>query len=173
MIQEMSPSAHLYDSTAHVFVWFCSIKNDRYGDPHGGDACRGLHRDIENSVAPRNAPGRLWIRPEKVRWPASMGSETPNGAAERTVWQVIIPRGAGNPYGPSAAVLDSLELLDKWLKQTGFPLRVAVYNNGSTEYGKNKRGGSNYVPIDSDRRSTLRAIKQRIPKWDVEVYTQK
>lgn len=162
MIRKMPVNARMCDSTAHVFVRFFSPDGKTHREPSVRDACFYLVREIQEKINPESIYGRLWIRPVKVPWPESMGNDTPNGLRERTVWVVAIPRGR---QGTRYSVYDSLDLLHKWLKNTGLPLRIAIVNDGS----KGLYSHYDMLMVD-DARETDDLIKKYLDEWEVEIY---
>lgn len=161
MIRIMPKRANMYDSTAHVFVKFFSIENRHFDEVHCGKF-GGLKSSIKQAVNKKDIRGRLWIRPGKLSWPKSMGENTPNGAPDRTVWHVMIPRGCcENQHATSI----SLQLLAQWLTQTGLPLRVAIYNDGLEE-----KIYPNYISYDSELDKAVEVFRKYLDRWEVEVY---
>jgi len=158
MVHIARAGSDVSNSLAHIFVCIMTKDGALLGAPTMDLYSKS--DEICEAVGYKKRPGRLWVYPTKLKWPGSM-VKTPNDKDSRVVWCAIIPQQKAEE---DQDVDLSLELLASWIKATGMPLKIAVYNDG--RFFECER-------YDSKTQVFNKKLEKHLSDWDVEVFYPK
>lgn len=150
-----------FSSDAQVIVMFFGTKQGVIG----GGASREIRAkaaEIASKVNLKDREGRLWMVPGQLEWPP--GSPHWNGRPTRSVWFALIPVQQTEFSG---GLRSSLRLLDKWLENTGMPLKVAIDADFPYYYGAPRDTQATRHARTMD---TIAQLEKYLGRWEVDAY---
>ena len=155
MVRIARSGAKISDSLAHVFICIMTKSGVLLGPPTMEMYSNA--DEICEAVGHKKRPGKLWVYPTSMKWPANL-TQTPNGKGSRVVWCAIIPQ---QNEMVDKDVDASLERLASWIKATGMPMKIAVYNDGCF-FACDRYNGRALMFNEK--------LERYLNEWDVEVF---
>ena len=155
MVRIARPGSKIENSMAHVFI--CIMTKD--GALPGAPTMEmwGKVNEIFDAVGYKKRPGKLWVYPTRMKWPAGL-AKTPNGKDSRVVWCAIVPQQRAEEDKDIDA---SLELLASCIKATGMQMKIAAYNDG---------GFFECTSYNRQANKYNEKLNKYLGEWDVEVF---